>query len=70
MATRDEITCIHHWMVPTTDMEMVEGICRKCGERRLFHNRVDWVELFEEKHVKPATPPELEAVEELALVTV
>ena len=34
--------CTHHWDIENSHGYTVEGVCRKCGERRSFVNGGDW----------------------------
>lgn len=30
--------CKHHWLIKTANGETSEGVCKKCGDTRVFSN--------------------------------
>lgn len=37
-----EETCVHHWMIePADGCPTSKGVCRRCGEERVFENHWD-----------------------------
>ena len=34
----ERVTCRHHWLIETPDGPTSPGICRLCGEERVFEN--------------------------------
>jgi len=45
-ARRERIgTCPHHWMIEAAMLPLSKGVCRACGEERLFRNQLSWEEI-------------------------
>ena len=36
--------CIHHWILDTPNGRLSEGICRECGESKMFPNLMPYME--------------------------
>ena len=36
--------CIQHWMLESPNGRLSEGICKKCGESKMFPNLMPWME--------------------------
>lgn len=35
--------CVHHWRIETPNgTPEVDGVCKNCGEQRVFHSSTDW----------------------------
>ena len=39
MVTKVEAKCVHYWDFPTSGEPQIEGVCKICGERRMFSNQ-------------------------------
>ena len=48
-----EITCAHHWVIDRPGGPESEGVCKLCGEKRVFSNSVD----TNPHRVSEKTPP-------------
>ncbi len=36
------MTCVHHWQIERPNGATVRGICKRCGEQRLFPTSSDY----------------------------
>ena len=53
MGWEDDISmnCVHHWDIESPNGLYSRGICRYCGEERMFSNWRDWDEGYKvQKH--------------------
>jgi hypothetical protein len=37
--------CCHHWIIEVAISPLSRGVCRVCGEEKLFRNRIQWAEI-------------------------
>jgi len=37
--------CSHHWIIEAAMLPQSKGVCRACGEERLFRNQLSWEEI-------------------------
>lgn len=37
--------CCHHWIIEVATDYLSKGVCRLCGEERLFRNQLQWIEI-------------------------
>ena len=45
-ARRERIgACPHHWMIEAAMLPLSKGVCRVCGEEKLFRNQLQWSEI-------------------------
>ena len=45
-ARRDRVgECSHHWIIEAALLPLSKGVCRACGEERLFRNQLSWEEI-------------------------
>ena len=40
--TSEKTGCVHHWEIASPDGPLSLGVCRECGERRMFDNVGTW----------------------------
>jgi hypothetical protein len=40
--------CCHHWIIDVAIDPLSKGVCRLCGEEKLFRNRLQWDEIVPE----------------------
>jgi hypothetical protein len=40
-----KINCCHHWVIEVAAESLSKGVCRLCGEERLFRNQLQWAEI-------------------------
>lgn len=40
--------CCHHWIIDVATDPLSKGVCRLCGEEKLFRNQLHWDEVFPE----------------------
>jgi len=69
-ARRDRaVGCCHHWIIDVAICPLSKGICKQCGEEKLFRNQLRWTEIAPVKVVKgrrqenddPETPDQRKA---------
>jgi hypothetical protein len=45
-ARRDRtVGCSHHWIIEAAMLPLSKGVCRVCGEEKLFRNQLQWAEI-------------------------
>jgi hypothetical protein len=45
-ARRDPtVGCSHHWIIEAAMLPLSKGVCRVCGEEKLFRNQLQWAEI-------------------------
>jgi len=52
--------CVHYWILPEPDGETCIGICKFCGEKRIFYNglpKIKMVNLTLESNTKRLAKP-------------
>jgi hypothetical protein len=47
-----EISCCHHWIIEAAIDSLSKGVCRLCGEEKLFRNQLQWAEIVPPRAVK------------------
>lgn len=40
-----EVNCCHHWIIEAAIDTLSKGVCRLCGEEKLFRNQLQWAEI-------------------------
>ena len=40
-----ELNCRHHWIIEAAIDTLSKGVCRLCGEEKLFRNQLQWAEI-------------------------
>jgi hypothetical protein len=40
--------CCHHWIIDVAKAPLSKGVCRLCGEEKLFRNQLHWDEIVPE----------------------
>jgi len=41
-----KLNCCHHWIIEVAIDHLSKGVCRLCGEERLFRNQLQWIEIM------------------------
>ena len=45
-ARRDRtVGCSHYWIIEAAMLPLSKGVCRVCGEEKLFRNQLQWAEI-------------------------
>jgi hypothetical protein len=39
------LNCCHHWIIEAAIDASSRGVCRLCGEEKLFRNQLQWAEI-------------------------
>jgi hypothetical protein len=39
------VGCSHHWIIEAAMLPLSKGVCRVCGEEKLFRNQLSWEEI-------------------------
>ena len=45
VARNMKINCRHHWIIEVAAESLSKGVCRLCGEEKLFRNQLQWAEI-------------------------
>ncbi len=45
-------SCCHHWIIEVAIGPLSKGVCKQCGEEKLFRNQLRWTEIAPVKVVK------------------
>jgi len=40
-----KLNCCHHWIIEVATDPLSKGVCRLCGEEKLFRNQLQWAEI-------------------------
>jgi hypothetical protein len=40
-----KLSCYHHWIIEVATDPLSKGVCRLCGEEKLFRNQFQWAEI-------------------------
>jgi len=40
-----KLNCCHHWIIEVAAESLSKGVCRLCGEEKLFRNQLQWAEI-------------------------
>jgi len=44
-AANMKLNCCHHWIIEVATDLLSKGVCRLCGEEKLFRNQFQWAEI-------------------------
>ena len=44
-AANMKLNCCHHWIIEVATDPLSKGVCRLCGEEKLFRNQFQWAEI-------------------------